>query len=323
MTVQFRRHLAAALVIVAAGVVRLPMERAMTADFREAGLLQQPLDISTRKKIGQGFWAVTLGGLRSTVATILSLRAQTYFEENIWDGVADTYDTIVQLAPNTDFYWDIGHWHLAYNAASYYQNNYEHLPELRARALWRRSIEKGTAFLEEGVKENPDSASLWSQLGWLYSNPLKLPDYTKAAEAYRHAAEAKGALPYMKRFEAYSMARSPKYVDEALPLVRELSQTPGGKVPNMQCLLFVLEMRADPSRDGFALAMEIFGNNREDAYRKLGDFFLNIGSEYPLNGLEPVLHRLEKELDVPDEESVFAARLHLLKESEGMTPFDR
>lgn len=303
MNPSIRRLTAAATVLVVAGIVRMPVEQALTENLREQGMLSKPLDIETRKKVGQGFWAVSLGGLRTLVATVMNLRAFSFFENQKWTQLADTYDTIVQLAPHTDYYWDTGSWHMAYNAAAYYQNSSD-LPELRRRAEWREWIERGTAFLEEGTRQNPDSWYLWSRLGWLYSDPNKLVDYNKSAAAYHHAVEAGNALPYVRNGEAYALARIPGREEEALKLIREIHKSPRGRVPTMNCLLFALENQMDPSIDSIQLALEIFGNE-EDAYEQLASYYLDIRKEFPMNGVASALKKLESRLEVPTDNSVF------------------
>lgn len=303
MSTQLRRTLLAAGILVVAGIVRMPVEQALTEDLRSQKLLGKPLDIDTRKKVGQGFWAVSLGGLRTLVATVLNLRAFSYFEGQKWEQVADTYDTIVQLAPNSAFYWDTGHWHMAYNAAAHYQTD-SSLPEIRAQAEWRKWIKRGTAFLEEGVKQNPDNALLWKQLGWLYSDPNKLVDYDKSAEAYGRAVEIGGVLPYVNRARVYALARSKNGIDKALPLVRELQKEPGGNVPTLLCLRFALEMREAPGRDSRLLALDLFGTPAK-AYRHLGNYYLSTGDNFPLNGVAAELRSLERDLAIPGEESIF------------------
>ena len=291
MKSQSRRILLACLVLVAAGIVRMPLEQAMTRDFRQSGMLKEPLAVDTRRKLGQGLVAVSLGGLRSLVASMLHLRAYGFFENRRWDGVAETYDTIVQLAPDTGFYWDNGHWMMAYNAASHYDNNYDNFPPARAAAEKRRWILKGTRFLEEGVRLNPDNSRLWAELGSLYSNRLKIVDYDKSAAAFARAADLPGALPYMRRFQAYAMARSPDLIDQALPLVRELRSQKGGSVPTLVCLHFALEVRENPAIDPIRTAVAIFGDE-EKAFRILSDYYLDAESGLPVDGVESALEAL-------------------------------
>lgn len=306
-----RRQLVLALgLLAAAGLARLPLEKQLTDDFRHRGLLRPPLALETQKKVGQAFWAVSLGGLRTLVATVLNLRAHAFFETQQWERLADAFRTITQLAPSTRYYWDTGSWHMAYNAASHYHYESD-LPELRRRLLWRQWIEKGTDFLKEGIRQNPDDWRLWAALGHLLSDPNKLIDDEAAAAAYRQAVATGNAPPHIRRAEAYALARVPGKADAALPLVRRLLDEPGGRVPTLVSLRFALEARANPELDPHDLALQLFGNPHA-AYDRLGNYFLDIRSRLPMDGVAPALRALEKELDVAADQSVFKAREHLL-----------
>ncbi|HEX7260381.1 MAG TPA: hypothetical protein VF258_01050, partial [Luteolibacter sp.] len=94
--------------LLAFGAARLPYEAGLAKELRATGLTQKPMEIETRDRIGQTSSAVALGGLRTLVATFLNLRAFSFFEEQKWDQVAETYDSIVVLAPRTAYYWDNG-----------------------------------------------------------------------------------------------------------------------------------------------------------------------------------------------------------------------
>ncbi|MEI6656879.1 MAG: hypothetical protein WCP45_19090, partial [Verrucomicrobiota bacterium] len=119
--------------VLLSGAARMPVEVALTGGLRAAGLFPPPLAIDTRDKIGQTSAAVALGGLRTLVATFLNLRAFTLFSERRWDDVHDTFNTMVNLAPRTAYYWETGAWHQAYNAAAFYQYDSQ-LPPLRRSA---------------------------------------------------------------------------------------------------------------------------------------------------------------------------------------------
>lgn len=309
-----RRGLILALVVlIGAGILRMPVEQSLTEGLRDRGLLRPPVELEVRKKIGQTFWAVSLGGLRTFVATMLNLRAFSYFESLQWPQLADTYETIVRLAPHSGYYWDTGSWHMATNAASFYKRATE-LPELRRRSEWQRWIERGTAFLEEGVRLNPDDWRLWAELGRIYSDPFKLPDYEKAAVAYDRAAASGEALPYIERAAAFSRARIPGRQEAALPEIRRIQQEGRGKIPRANALLFVLEHRADPDRDLLPLALEIFPD-KPTAYRQLADYYLDVRHNFPVDGLPEILRRLESDLDIPEERSVLPLRRQLLLDS--------
>lgn len=303
-----RRHtLLAVAVLLAAGMVRAPVEQALAEEWRAAELLRRPLQLEVRQKLGQGFWAVSLGGLRTLVATVLNLRAFAHFENYEWVQVADTYDTIVQLAPQTRYYWETGSWHMAYNAASYFQRNDRDLPPIRARGEWQRWIRKGIAFLEEGLRQNPDDAMLWTRLGWLHMDPNKLRNYDQAVEAFGRALETGEAMPYVRRFQAMAMARSERYFDQALPTVRRIMAEQARTPPTLRSLRFVLEQRADPTGDLDRRLKELFASDAE-AYEILSAHYLDRRSGYPQDGVVKSLRKLEKRLGIPEEQSVFGSQ---------------
>lgn len=318
MTRMRHRYLLVAGVLVVAGVVRMPVEQRLTGEMVAAGLMQPPVEMETRKKVGQSLWAVALGGLRTLVATVLNLRADTYFQGQQWTELADAFDTMTDLAPRTRYYWDIGSWHMAYNASAYYQNR-DDLPRLRRRAEWRDWVRRGTRFLEEGVRQNPDDWRLWANLGYFHSDPLKLIDDARAEEAYRRSWETGRALPYIERAMIYAMARQPDRRDEALERIRGLEGDQRAQVPAVLALRYALEFRADPSRDPMELATEVFGDP-ERAYRILGSHYLDLNGRFPMDGVAEAIVVLENKLAIPDEESIFRERERL--EAEPLHPFD-
>ncbi len=292
------------------GAVRMPFEAALSRDLRKAGLTAQPLEIGTRDKIGQTSSAVALGGLRTLVATFLNLRAFTFFQEQHWDDVADTYDTIVDLAPHTRYYWDTGAWHLAYNAASYYIND-STLPALRRREAWRSSILKGRAFLERGIRNNPDDWGLYASLGTLLSDPYRFPafrdlneTFAAAADAYRKSADTGKALGYVRRAEFYALARVQGREKEALAMARSLYAEQRNHTPTMLVLLFVLEAHENPAMDMGGRAVEILGPP-EKAYVMLCDHWRRTREHYPIDGVAAALESFERTLAIPPEKSIF------------------
>ena len=296
--------------VLAFGAVRMPFEAALSKDLRKAGLTPEPIQIGTREKIGQTSSAVALGGLRTLVATFLNLRAFSFFQEQRWDDVADTYDTIVDLAPRTRYYWETGSWHLAYNAASYYLNDSK-LPALRRREAWRASIMKGRAFLERGIRNNPDDWSLHATLGFLLTDSNKFQafrdvneTFAAGAEAYRKSAETGKALGYVRRAEFYALARVVGREKDALAMARSLYAEPKNRTPTLLCLLFVLEAYENSSMDMAGRADEIFGSP-EKAYETLCDHWRRTREHFPIYGVAAALESLEKTLSIPKEKSIF------------------
>jgi len=307
---QVRRYLIAGLMILAGGIVRLPLEGALRAELNEQALLPKPLELGTREKIDQTSWVVTLGGLRTLVATFTYLRAFTAFTEQRWADVEEAMNTTVDLAPNTPHYWEEGMRHLAYNAASYYLHEAD-LPRLRARSEWRRYILKGRDFIERGIRNNPDEPSLHIQLGHLLVDPFKIDAFSDPGEAFSAAADAYGAAAdtgrtfgFVRRAQAMAMARSPGREDEALELLRQAYVDGGGDAPPMVlAVLFTMEMRADPQRDALELALQLF-KTPENAYQQLGTFWLRPQQRFPMDGVAAALVALEIRLLMPPEASV-------------------
>lgn len=293
------------------GAARMPFEAKLGRDLRAANLFPPPLEIDTREKIGQTSSAVALGGLRTLVATFLNLRAFTFFTEQRWDDVEGTFETIVDLAPRTRYYWDTGSWHMAYNAASYYLNDSK-LPALRRREVWRSSIVKGRAFLERGVRNNPDDWNLLASLGFLLSDSNKFPafrdpneTFAAAAEAYRKSAETGKALGYVKRSWFYSLARVEGREREALTLGRSLYDAgEQNRTPTLLMLLIVLEARENPSMDVARRAVELFGTP-EKAYEALSSHWRRTRERFPVYGVASGLESLERTLSIPADKSIF------------------
>ena len=303
------------LAILAAGGLRLPFERTLTSDLDEANLLPPKLEVGTGERIGQTFSAVSLGGLRTLVATFLNLRAFGYFSEQKWSEVGDTFDVIVDLAPHTRYYWDTGSWHQAYNAASYYLYESE-IPPLRRKLAWRESILKGRAFLERGIRNNPDDPKLKESLGVLLSDSNKIAAFRSPGEAYEQAYEAfmsavetGNARGYAKRAALYSLSRVPGREKEALALAEEIREEQSMNPPSVLGLLYTLNYHENPEQDVLALADSIFPNHKV-AYEILGNQWMRTRDYFPVDGIARVIPLLEKELGVPDDKSILKVELN-------------
>ncbi len=305
------KYVVVVLALLLFGAARLPFEASLHRQLTEAGLFPPPLQIGTREKIGQTSSAVALGGLRTLVATFLNLRAFGFFTERRWADVAGTFDMIVDLAPRTRYYWDTGSWHQAYNAASYYINDSK-LPPLRRREAWRSSILSGRSFLERGIRNNPDDWSLHANLGFLLSDPNKMPafrdrneTFEAAAEAYRRSYETGTALGYVQRSWFYSLARVEGREAEALAMARELYAKGGvNHTPTLLMLLLVLEAHEKPTMDVAGRAIEIFGD-AEKAYEMLSSHWWRTRERFPIHGIAGGLEALERKLRIPEADSIF------------------
>jgi hypothetical protein len=229
--------------------------------------------------------------------------------------VAKTFDTIVDLAPHTRYYWETGSWHLAYNAASYFLNDSE-LPPLRRREAWRTYIVKGRAFLERGIRNNPDDWSLQANLGFLLSDANKLPafrdpnaSFATAAAAYRKSAVFGKAPAFVRRAWCYSLGRVAGKEAEALALARSLyAAGTHNRTPTLVTLLLVLEAHDNPSLDVAQRAVELFGS-REKAYSMLSAHWQRTRERFPVFGVSAALASLEISLSIPKEQSILGKAL--------------
>lgn len=306
---QGKRYAVLSLALLAAGGLRMPFERQLTNKLSEAELLPPKLEQRTGEKIGQTFSAVSLGGLRTLVASFLNLRAFTFFTEQRWGEVGDTYELIVDLAPRTRYYWDTGSWHQAYNAASHFLYGSE-LPPLRRKANWRASILRGHDFLERGIRNNPTDAVLRHRLGTLLSDPNKIAAFGEPAEAYEQAYEVflsaagmENALGFSKRFALYSLARVPGREGEALQLLKEIKMEGGPMPPTFYGLSYTLRYHDTPSLSVIELIDSVF-TSREAAYDILGSQWQRTRDHFPVFGVAAALALLESDLKIPQEESI-------------------
>lgn len=306
---QGKRYAVLGLAILAAGGLRMPFEQQLTDELTEAGLLPPKLEQRTGEKIGQTFSAVSLGGLRTLVATFLNLRAFTFFTEQRWGEVGDTYELIVDLAPRTRYYWETGSWHQSYNAASYFLYDSD-LSPLRRKANWRASILRGREFLESGIRNNPHDAVLKHMLGALFSDPNKIAAFGKPAEAfgqayeaYMSAANTPNARGFSKRFALYSLSRVPGREKEALALLKEIEAEGGPLPPTFYGLSYTLRYHETPTRPVMDLVDSIFPS-RKAAYDTLGTQWRRTHDRFPVFGVAEAVALLESDLKIPEEASV-------------------
>ncbi len=220
----------------------------------------------------------------------------------------------MDLAPRTRYYWDTGSWHQAYNAASYYLYDSE-IPPLRRKLAWRESILKGQAFLERGIRNNPDDPKLYEGLGVLLSDSNKIAAfsspseaYEKAYEAFMAAVETGNARGYAKRAALYSLARVPGREMDALALANQIREENPRLPPTVLGLLYTLNYHEDPAQDVLTLVDSIFPN-RKIAYKVLGNQWMRTRDYFPVDGIARVIPLLEKELGVPEENSVLKVKL--------------
>ena len=228
MSIRWKSLLLALTVIIAGGVVRLPLEQHYTTEMRRQQLLETPLKLSMRDELGQTFFIAVLGGFRSVVASIMELRSITPYIQSNFAIVDECYAVCTRLQPREAHYWETRGWHQAYNARDTYR--YEsRLTEANREILAQQSVENGIRIIREGLTWLPNSWKLWDRLGNYYSMPFnQRPDYNQAADSYAKAAAIEGAPGYLRRMHVYQVAKVPEREWEAWGKLLEFYNNPGG-----------------------------------------------------------------------------------------------
>jgi hypothetical protein len=172
---------------------------------REQNLLRygtQPITLKLRDKLGQGLTIGVLAGMRSVVADfIFVINTTIAWENEEWFKMAEYVELSTTLQPRAPIFWDIGGWHLAYNASVGAMEDVKNQPnELRRIKASRYWAERGLDVYKRGIANNPGNWRLWADTAALYQQRIK--DYKTAAYYYQKASEAPDAPIYLERFPA-------------------------------------------------------------------------------------------------------------------------
>ena len=282
------------LAIVVTGFARRPLDDRLVKSMQERNLLPPPISLDTREELGQTSLAIALGGLRPLVAAMLNIKAHTYWEEQDWYELEQSYKTIVALQPRVRYYWEIGSWHLYSNAYADYADK-PGLSEGLRRLRQKEFFEKGIAFLERGVEQNPRDWRLYHLLGSALSSNHRPQNLERAAECFARGY-AESGVPRLHRFHAYCLSRIPTRKPEAWKAVHEIWN--GGehhRKPTTQTVFFALQSWAGET--DYSLE-DIFGSRRRAA-AQLPDYWFRQVEGFPMDGMADTLTRLCKEFDVP------------------------
>lgn len=193
-----------ALLLLAFGAVRAPIESSLAAQHRSAFFHETKLGLSLREQIGQLGFLAALSGFRSLVADVIFVQAHAAWERMEWGRVLLLFREATTLQPRSVLFWDMAAWHMAWNASVAALHDPNQPNEALRRKAQREYIEIGKDFLERGIKNNPDRPQLYESLARLYRD--KLHDHAAAARLYAQAALLPGAPEYDKRFAAYELS---------------------------------------------------------------------------------------------------------------------
>ena len=215
-----RRYAAAATMVLAFGLARLPFERALARERVANAVNSAALDLGVREKVTQNEFIAALGGFRSMVADVLWIEAQTDWERVEYGKMNVKFSTVTTLVPHNIMFWDMAGWHMAYNASVAVMED-RNEPKIAVRKKRQREYFLiGKDYIERGIANNPQSAILNHQLGEIYQR--KLDDHLAASAAYDRAAACPDALSYEKRMAAYELAKVPGHERQAWQRLRAL-----------------------------------------------------------------------------------------------------
>lgn len=239
-----RRLAVFAALLLAFGLLRLPVEHALNVKHREAFFRNAQLDLELREQIGQMAFIAALSGFRSLVADVLWIQAHTAWEKTQWGKMAYLFGNVTTLQPRVLMFWDMAAWHMAWNASVDAMRDPATPREAVRLRNQRKYFDLGRDFLERGIRNNPDRYLLFERMGVLLRDKYK--DHCGAAEYFARAASFEDAPAYEKRFAAYELARCPGREREAYRELKRLHEEfPGERKPTMETLLRELEQKLE------------------------------------------------------------------------------
>jgi hypothetical protein len=177
------------------------------------------------------------------MADLLWIRAGSAFDRTEWPRMQLLLHAATQLQPRAVVFWEMAHFHMAYDASHSMRLNVHQQPVAALRRVAELEyVRIGEDFLKAGLVFNPDSATLWQRLGELYSR--RRNDPARAAEAYAEASRKPGALKFLRRMAAYELAKVPGMESEAYEQLKELYlEGPHQRVPTLLTLLKEMEQK--------------------------------------------------------------------------------
>lgn len=232
------------LLVLAFGAARLPTESALSKQHRSAYFHSARLGLSLREQIGQLGFLAALSGFRSLVADFVFIQAHIAWERTEWGRVLLLFRQATTLQPRSILFWDMGAWHMAWNASVAPMNDSSQPNEALRRRARREYIELGKDFLERGIRNNPDRPQLYESLARLYKD--KLGNHAAAAKYFAAAATLPGAPEYDRRFAAYELSYAPGHEREAYQALHKLYlQGKHERLPTLLTRLKFLEQKLD------------------------------------------------------------------------------
>ncbi len=214
------RHVAAALVILVSGWMKLPGEARLTQQNHAAFFGNTQMNLALRDRMGQLSFLAALSGFRTLVADVMWIQAHVEWEAHEYGRMNLLLGTVTTLAPRNTTFWELSAWHMAYNASVAAMEDRKQ-PNLAVRLKAQHEyFILGKDYLERGIANNPDCCSLYQALAYIYKD--KLQDHCAASATFAKAAACPGAPVYEKRFAATELSHCPGHEREAWQKLRAI-----------------------------------------------------------------------------------------------------
>lgn len=153
-----------------------------------------------RDDLGQSLTIGVLSGMRSIVADLIWLNVWEAWKDQEWFRMGGLINLCTSLQPRATLFWDIGGWHMAWNASIGAMQDPTQPNEMRRLKASRFWIDKGLDIYLRGIENNPEYWRLYADTGMLYQQRLK--DFPKAAAYYQEATMRENCPVYFERFPA-------------------------------------------------------------------------------------------------------------------------
>jgi len=183
------------LIVAIAAVGKSWFESSLQQSYKDLKLGGAGLSIQLRSKLSQKLAVALLSGFRGVVADFVWIGGHQAWEDQVWYKLREAIELAVVLQPHSISFWDLGSWHMAWNASYAESVNTKYHNKAVREKIQKEWIQAGKQFLLDGIKNNPDTYELYFRLGWLI---------------YQKENDPLGAVPWFEKAATYPEA--PLYV---------------------------------------------------------------------------------------------------------------
>lgn len=189
------------------------MNSAFTAELQSKPLLSQfdlwRINYAPRgKQVAAGLspdqMLFAFAGMREMIASILWVRADSFFDQGNYDAILPIIRIVTWLDPKQIDVYSTGMWHIGYNFTD---------EENRSD---RRYIPVALALGKEGAANNPETYELFFETGWMFYHKVN-DDYDRAVYWFEQAQKRADILPARRNILGMAYQRDGK-IEQGLAL---------------------------------------------------------------------------------------------------------